>query len=238
MSGGEPSSIKRDHPCAARTPAPQLRTEELFFTNKLKVKGGTGRVPGAVPQVAAQNLYRGHRPEPHHRYPPPGRWRRGAPRTPISSRGRAARARRPARSILAKAINCLHPVDGEPCNECEACRGIDEGTLLDIHGARRRVEQRRRPRPRPARGGGLYPGGAEKARVHHRRGAHALNPGVQCAAEDSRGAAGASGVHPRDDGAAQGAGDDSLPVPAVFVQANSAARHGKAPAARRGGGAD
>ena len=31
--------------------------------------------------------------------------------------------------ILAKAINCLHPVDGEPC---EACRGIDEGTLLDI----------------------------------------------------------------------------------------------------------
>ena len=34
--------------------------------------------------------------------------------------------------ILAKAINCLHPVDGEPCNECEACRGIDEGTLLDI----------------------------------------------------------------------------------------------------------
>ena len=34
--------------------------------------------------------------------------------------------------ILAKANNCLHPVDGEPCNECEACRGIDEGTLLDI----------------------------------------------------------------------------------------------------------
>ena len=34
--------------------------------------------------------------------------------------------------ILAKAINCLHPVDGEPCNECEACCGIDEGTLLDI----------------------------------------------------------------------------------------------------------
>ena len=34
--------------------------------------------------------------------------------------------------ILAKAINCLHPVGGEPCNECEACRRIDEGTLLDI----------------------------------------------------------------------------------------------------------
>ena len=34
--------------------------------------------------------------------------------------------------ILAKAINCLSPVDGAPCNQCEACRGIDEGKLLDI----------------------------------------------------------------------------------------------------------
>ena len=34
--------------------------------------------------------------------------------------------------ILAKAINCLSPIDGTPCNECEACRGIDEGRLLDI----------------------------------------------------------------------------------------------------------
>ncbi len=34
--------------------------------------------------------------------------------------------------ILAKAINCLDPQDGAPCNQCEACRGIDEGRLLDI----------------------------------------------------------------------------------------------------------
>ncbi|MCH5198026.1 MAG: DNA polymerase III subunit gamma/tau [Oscillospiraceae bacterium] len=34
--------------------------------------------------------------------------------------------------ILSKAINCLHPVDGNPCNECEMCRGIDSGTVLDI----------------------------------------------------------------------------------------------------------
>ena len=31
MSGGEPSSIKRDHPCAARTPVPQLYTWEYFY---------------------------------------------------------------------------------------------------------------------------------------------------------------------------------------------------------------
>lgn len=34
--------------------------------------------------------------------------------------------------ILAKAINCQHPVDGAPCNCCDACRGIDDGTLLDV----------------------------------------------------------------------------------------------------------
>ena len=34
--------------------------------------------------------------------------------------------------ILAKAINCLNPIDGDPCCECEICKGIDNGTVLDI----------------------------------------------------------------------------------------------------------
>lgn len=34
--------------------------------------------------------------------------------------------------ILAKAVNCLDPHDGEPCGECEICRGIDNGTVLDV----------------------------------------------------------------------------------------------------------
>ena len=34
--------------------------------------------------------------------------------------------------ILAKALNCESPIDGAPCNCCSACRGIDEGTLLDV----------------------------------------------------------------------------------------------------------
>ena len=34
--------------------------------------------------------------------------------------------------ILAKAVNCLHPVEGEPCNECEICRGIDSGAVTDV----------------------------------------------------------------------------------------------------------
>ncbi len=34
--------------------------------------------------------------------------------------------------ILAKAVNCLSPHDGDPCNECDNCRGIDDGTILDV----------------------------------------------------------------------------------------------------------
>ena len=34
--------------------------------------------------------------------------------------------------ILAKAVNCEHPIDGAPCGVCGACRGIDSGTLLDV----------------------------------------------------------------------------------------------------------
>jgi len=34
--------------------------------------------------------------------------------------------------ILAKAVNCEHPVGGNPCNECASCRGIDEGSVVDV----------------------------------------------------------------------------------------------------------
>ncbi len=34
--------------------------------------------------------------------------------------------------IFAKAVNCLNPVEGNPCNQCEICQGIDDGTILDV----------------------------------------------------------------------------------------------------------
>ena len=34
--------------------------------------------------------------------------------------------------ILARAVNCEHPVNGNPCNECPACRGIMDGSILDV----------------------------------------------------------------------------------------------------------
>jgi len=37
-----------------------------------------------------------------------------------------------AAKILARAVNCLSPKDGEPCNECEICKGILSGAITDV----------------------------------------------------------------------------------------------------------
>ncbi len=34
--------------------------------------------------------------------------------------------------ILSKAVNCLNPENGNPCNRCSACRSIDEGSCMDV----------------------------------------------------------------------------------------------------------
>ncbi|WP_461219302.1 DNA polymerase III subunit gamma/tau [Lapidilactobacillus salsurivasis] len=34
--------------------------------------------------------------------------------------------------IFAKAVNCLHPVDGEPCNQCAICQAVNENRLTDV----------------------------------------------------------------------------------------------------------
>jgi len=34
--------------------------------------------------------------------------------------------------ILAKAVNCEHPVNGDPCNQCASCLGIENGSFLDV----------------------------------------------------------------------------------------------------------
>jgi len=37
-----------------------------------------------------------------------------------------------AAKILSRAVNCLNPKDGNPCNECEVCKGIINETILDV----------------------------------------------------------------------------------------------------------
>ena len=34
--------------------------------------------------------------------------------------------------ILARAVNCEHPTDGNPCNQCASCQGIENGSILDV----------------------------------------------------------------------------------------------------------
>jgi DNA polymerase-3 subunit gamma/tau len=34
--------------------------------------------------------------------------------------------------IFSRAVNCINPKDGDPCNECEICKGILNGSLLDV----------------------------------------------------------------------------------------------------------
>ena len=34
--------------------------------------------------------------------------------------------------LLARAVNCEHPVDGNPCNACPACLGIENGSVMDV----------------------------------------------------------------------------------------------------------
>lgn len=34
--------------------------------------------------------------------------------------------------LLSKAVNCLNPNDGNPCGECEMCKGINDGTIMDV----------------------------------------------------------------------------------------------------------
>ena len=34
--------------------------------------------------------------------------------------------------VFSRAVNCLHPKDGSPCNECEICKGISNGSILDV----------------------------------------------------------------------------------------------------------
>jgi len=37
-----------------------------------------------------------------------------------------------AAKVFAKAVNCLNPKDGSPCNECEICKGIQNGSIMDV----------------------------------------------------------------------------------------------------------
>ena len=126
MSGGEPSSIKRNALCAAVYR--RFGTTQCTNSNE------------KVVYTVYQALYRKYRPQifddvigqehitttlkneivgdkTSHAYLFTGS--RGTGKTTCSK-------------IFAKAVNCPNTKDGNPCCECEICKGIDDGTILDV----------------------------------------------------------------------------------------------------------
>ena len=85
--------------------------------------------------------------------------------------------------ILSRAVNCVNTTDGNPCNECDICKGILDGSNLDIieidaasntgvDNIRDIIEQCR------------YASATSKYKIYHRRGSYAFNRCFQCTAQD------------------------------------------------------
>ena len=77
--------------------------------------------------------------------------------------------------ILAKAVNCEHPMDGDPCNQCPSCVGIENGSFLDVleldAASNNGVDQ-----VRALRDEAIYSPANVAAGLHRGRGPHALHP--------------------------------------------------------------
>ena len=197
MSGGEPSSIKRDVSCAARAPVPQLHAEDLFSISR----GEARYVSGPVSQMAAQDLFGRHRPAPDHRDPAQAGGG-GADLSRLSLHRHPGHRQDHLRQNPGPGRQLRAPGGRGPLQPVRRLPGAGERQLSGRSGAGRRLQQRRGSGTGPAGRGHLFPGPCEEAGVHHRRGPYALHPGLQRPAEDSGGAAGAPDVHSGHHGAA------------------------------------
>ena len=183
-----------------------------FFSSYGKVVGID--VPGALPQMAAEDLRRGGRAGAHHR-DPQERGRRGQifPRLPLyrlardgqdhlfQDRGQGGQLRAPG--------------GRQPLQRMRRLPG-DRRRLGARRGRDRRGQQQRRGQHPPAPGGGVFPPGlGQIPRLHPRRVPHALARRGQRPAQNPRGAARARHFYPRHHRNPQGAADHPLPLPAV-----------------------
>ena len=132
--------------------------------------------------------------------------------------------------ILAKAVNCTNLQDGDPCDTCEACVAVREGTTLDVleidAASNRGINEVRDLRDRLA-----YPPGAPSAQgVHPRRGPPDHARRVERAPQVAGGAARLRDLHVRVDRAVR--------LPAGHPVATAALRRPPADGARDRGQAD
>ena len=126
MSGGEPSSIKREFPCAARVPVLRLCAED-FLLRKVVLTVYQALYRKWRPKTFSEVVGQEHITSTLQRQVAEGKTAHAYLFTGTRGTGKTTCAR-----ILAKAVNCLDPVDGAPCCQCEACLGIDNGSLLDV----------------------------------------------------------------------------------------------------------
>ncbi len=127
MSGGEPSSIKRYARAIQFACSPYDRGQTLFLLHLGVIK-------------LYRVLYRKWRPQtfkdvsgqPHITETLMNEVRESRLAHAYLFTGSRGTGKTSCAKILSKAINCLHPVDGNPCNECDICLGIDNGSVLDV----------------------------------------------------------------------------------------------------------
>ena len=117
--------------------------------------------------------------------------------------------------IFAKAVNCLDTTSPDPCGECAVCKGIDEGTILDVSeidaASNNSVDDIRDLRDETA-----YLPAVCKYKVYIIDEVHMpVYLGVQCPAENHGGTAGACDLYPCHNGSAKGSGYYPQPLPAL-----------------------
>ena len=125
--------------------------------------------------------------------------------------------------ILARAVNCAHPVNGEPCGECEYClAAADSADIIELDAASNNGVDDVRAIIDKARFTPLK----LKKKVYIIDEAHMLS-------RPAGGAAGACAVHIGHDRAAKHTRDDTFPLPAVRFSPHRRGGHNKLRAQRR-----
>ena len=137
MSGGEPSSIKQLRFVRGRKPAYQHKIIRIYYFVFLLYAVSFFRKEATVLHTT---LYRKWRPTDFSsvigqkhitdvlRY----EVQNGKTTHAYLFCGSRGTGKTTCAKILSMAVNCEHPVDGNPCMECETCRNIDQGATLDV----------------------------------------------------------------------------------------------------------